>query len=152
RLVPELIWQVFMKENFMLDVAPYVGYRFTERLTVGAGWNQRFAFNTEKSSNQTNVYGPRLYGAYKVVRAISLRLELETMNAFVAENITNADVGQREWVPAILAGMKQEYKIYKNLKGTAFVLYNFYNPDYKSPYGDRLNMRFGLEYAISNRR
>lgn len=136
----------------MLDVAPYVGYRFTQRLTVGAGWNQRLSFNSVKTSTQTNVYGPRLYGAYKVVKGIAVRLELETMKAFVPETITNTDVGQREWVPAILAGMKQEYKIYKNLKGTAFVLYNFYNPDYKSPYGDRLNMRFGFEYSFIARK
>ena len=151
RLVPELSLQMLMKDNFMMDISPGVGYRFTGRLTVGAGWNQRASFKSGKSSDQTNVYGPRIFGECKVFKGISGRIELETMNTFVPQNLTITDAGKREWVPAILLGMKQEYPIYKNLKGTAVVLYNFYNPDYKSPYGDRLNARIGFKYVIKKK-
>lgn len=151
RLVPELSLQILMKDNFMMDFAPYVGYRFTQRLTAGAGWNQRASFKSEKPHAETNVCGPRLYGQYKAFKGLSGRLEFETMNAYVTQGV-NADNGHREWVPAILAGMKQEYTIYKNLKGTALVLYNFYNPDYKSPYGDRLNARIGFEYVMKKKK
>ena len=152
RLVPGMTFQILKKDNFLLDVAPYLGYRFTGRLTIGAGWNQRISFNSEKTSTQTNVYGPRVYGDYNVFKGFSGRLELETMNAFVPQDLKITDNGQREWVPAILLGIKQQYTIYKTLKGTALVLYNFYNPDYKSPYGDRLNVRFGLEYAFKKKK
>jgi hypothetical protein len=151
RLLPGVALQLFMRENFLLDIAPYVGFRFSERLTAGAGWNQRASFNAEKSHSQTNVYGPRVYGEYKLLKGLSGRLELETMNAYVTQGV-NGDFGHREWVPAILAGMKQQYTIYKGLRGTAFVLYNFYNPDYKSPYGDRISARIGFEYLIKKKK
>jgi hypothetical protein len=153
--IERLIWgvslQIFKKEDWLMDVNPYVGYRFTERLTVGAGWNTRAMFGGTHTQ-QTRVFGPRFYGEYKVLRGISGRLELETMNTFVRDNFTQSDAGQREWVPAVLAGMKKDYTIYKQLKGTALVLYNFYNPHFKSPYGDRLNIRFGFEYTFKTKR
>jgi hypothetical protein len=151
RLVPSVTLQVLKRDEWMMDIAPYIGYRFTPRLSVGFGWNSRAQF--EEKDRDTRVQGPRVYGEFKVFKGISGRLEFETMNTFVPANLLpGSDVGRREWVPAVLAGMKKEYKIYKRLKGTAFMLYNFYNPDYKSPYGDRLNVRFGFEYLIKKKK
>jgi hypothetical protein len=151
RVVEGVALQVFKKDDWLLDVSPYLGYRFNPRLTVGAGWNHRVAFG-EQNKYTTRVYGPRVYGEYRVFKGFSARLELETMNTYVFTNPQQPESGDREWVPAVLAGMKKEYKIYKRLKGTALVLYNFYNPHYKSPYGDRLNIRFGFEYSIKKKR
>jgi len=43
---------------------------------------------------------------------------------------------------------KKEYRLVKNVKGTAFVMFNLYNPEHKSPYGDVLNTRFGFEFPL----
>lgn len=149
RLVEGVSLQFFRDDNFKMDFTPYLGYRFTTRLTAGAGWNQRIIFG-DHNSHRKNVYGPRVYGEYNVFKGFFGRLEVETMNAFVRQNL-QSEAGHREWVPAILAGIKKDYKIYGRLKGTAFLLYNCYNPNYKSPYGDRLNVRMGFEYSIKKR-
>ena len=71
------------------------------------------------------------------------------MNTFVPSTLLgNIDSGQREWVWSFMTGLKKEYKIYKNLKGTALVQYNWFNRYYKAPYVDRLNSRIGFEYTI----
>jgi hypothetical protein len=49
------------------------------------------------------------------------------------------------------AGLKKEYKLFKRVRGTATFLYNLYNPDYKSPYSDQINMRFGFEFPMKKR-
>ena len=50
-----------------------------------------------------------------------------------------------------MTGMKKEYRITKNLKGTVLVLYNIIDPRHKSPYNDRLNTRIGFEYTIKKK-
>lgn len=151
RLVESITLQPFKNKDWMIDVSPYLGYRFTSRISAGLGWNQRIIFNGNKdNASRQRVYGPRVYGEYAIKKGFSARLELETMNTFVRTNF-QTEAGGREWVPAVLAGMKKDYRISGRLKGTGLLLYNFYNPDYKSPYGDRLNVRMGFEYTIAKR-
>jgi hypothetical protein len=69
------------------------------------------------------------------------------MNAFIPSTIHgNPDDGHREWVWSTMAGMKKEYRIYKNMMGTVLLQYNLFNRYYKAPYVDRLNSRIGFEY------
>jgi hypothetical protein len=75
------------------------------------------------------------------------------MNTFVPSTLRgNPDTGEREWVWSIMTGLKKEYKIYKNLKGTALIQYNLFNRYYKAPYVDRLNSRIGFEYVLKKSR
>ena len=49
------------------------------------------------------------------------------MNTFVPSTLRgNPDSGNREWVESFMTGIKKEYKIYKNLKGTALIQYNLF--------------------------
>ncbi len=57
RLVPGLGLQLFLGDAIMADVNPHLGYRFTERLTIGASWNERVAFGSSVL-NDSRVYGP----------------------------------------------------------------------------------------------
>lgn len=152
RLVPGLALQIGRTDHWLLDVNPYLGYRFTGRITAGAGWNHRFAYNTDANafSSGPAIYGPRAYGEYSVGKGFSGRLELEYMNTYVpalfASNPDNPD--NREWVFGVMTGMKKEYRITRRLKGTALLLYNLYDPHHRSPYRNRLNGRFGVEWSI----
>ena len=75
------------------------------------------------------------------------------MNSFVPSTLRgNPDTGAREWVWSFMTGLKKEYKIYKNLKGTALIQYNWFNRYYKAPYVDRLNSRIGFEYVMRRRK
>ncbi len=87
----------------------------------------------------------------KIIDSTTLRL-FSCMNALVKENIvTPSEVGHREWVWSAFTGLKQEYRITGFLKGNAQAMYNLFDPNYKSPYGDRLNVRVGFEFVLKKK-
>jgi hypothetical protein len=54
-------------DDVLLDVNPYIGFRITKRLTVGAGWNERVGYNLDAmawSPEKAHIYGPRLFSDY----------------------------------------------------------------------------------------
>lgn len=157
RLVPGLALQVHRRsDDWLLDLNPYVGYRFNPRLSAGIGWNQRIGYNVDEHAFKPDVriYGPRIYGEYKIGKGFSGHLEAEYMNTWVPPRFSSKpnDPTGREWVFSPMAGMKKEYRIVKNVKGTVFILYNLYDPHHRSPYGDKLNMRIGFEFPLKKKK
>jgi hypothetical protein len=152
RLVPGIAMQIHRKDAWMVDFNLYSGYRFNARLTAGAGWNQRVAYNADQNEFDPDlrIYGPRLYGEFAVGHGFSGRLETETMNTRVPPQFSsrNADSNGREWVFSAMAGIKKEYRFLKNVKGTMLLLYNLHDPHHWSPYGDKLMVRFGFEFPM----
>lgn len=155
RIVPGVALQIHRRNEWLVDFNPYAGYRLSGRLTTGAGWNQRIAYNTDSRSfaSAYKIYGPRIFGEFKVIKGFSGRLELEYMNSYVPPAIAApvTDPEQRRWIFSTMAGMKKEYRFIKNVKGTVFILYNLYDPGHRSPYGDRLIMRFGFEFPMKKK-
>jgi hypothetical protein len=155
RVVPGFYFQYQQKNYNLFDINPYVGYRISGRFTAGAGWNQRYAYLRKKHewNHQARIYGPRAYVDFRIGKGFIVHLETEVMNAFVPAviRISPTDAGQREWVWGMMTGMKKEYKIYKNLRGTVLIQYNLFNPKYKAPYVDRFNSRIGFEYTLKKR-
>lgn len=157
RIVPGIGIQLQRKDNNLLtDFNIYFGYRFTGRFTGGAGWNQRLGYNTNQykwSSNQTSIYGPRMFSEYRLSMGFSPRLEVEAMNTFIPPfaRITTVDRGERQWVWGIFVGMKKDYRIFKNIRGTALVMLRLFDPNDKSPYADVLNTRFGFELPMKKK-
>jgi hypothetical protein len=47
-----------------------------------------------------------------------------------------------------MAGLKKEYKLSQSIRGNAQVLYNLFDPQYKSPYTNRINVRMGVEFSL----
>lgn len=150
RLVPGLTLQYQRWNEHLLDVNLYTGYRFTSKLTAGAGWNQRVAFDADLNQwNQLSyLYGPRVYSCYNLGRGFIAHIEGETMRTFIHYSLADPKAGQWEWVYSMMTGLKKEYRLTKKMKGTAYLLYNVFDPKHKSPYVDRLNARFGVEYKI----
>ena len=65
RVVPGIALQFQKKgDNLLLDFNPYLGYRFTERVRAGLGWNQRVGYNTKQNefNNSVRIHGPRVFG------------------------------------------------------------------------------------------
>jgi hypothetical protein len=150
RLVPGLTLQYQRWNEHFLDINLYTGYRFTSKLTAGAGWNQRVAYDADQKywNHQSYMYGPRIYSSYNLGRGFTAHIEGETMRTFIHYSLTDPQAGQWEWVYSMMTGLKKEYRLTKKLKGTAYLLYNVFDPKHKSPYVDRLNARFGVEYKI----
>jgi hypothetical protein len=156
RIIPGAAMQIQKKgDDFMIDFNPYAGYRFTGRITAGAGWNQRVAYNLDKNSFSPDprVFGPRIYGEFKLGKGFSPRIEGEIMNTTIPPSTVTpvTDPGQREWVWGAFVGMKKDYRLFKNIRGTALIMTRLFNPDHKSPYADVLNVRFGFEFPMKKK-
>lgn len=155
RVVPGMTLQFQSNQDFLMDVNLSAGYRFTDHITAGVGWNQRWAYTIDaKEFNSTaRIYGVRNYGEYNFKKGFAVRFDVECMNTLVKED-PNAisDVGHREWVWTAFSGLKQEYRISKGLKGNAQVMYNLFDPHHKSPYTNRLNIRMGFEFIIKKKK
>jgi hypothetical protein len=154
RLVPGLFFQYQQKNYNLFDFNPYLGYKLSGRFTTGLGWNQRYGYDRKKENwnSRAIIFGPRAYLDFKLGKGFIGHLETELMNSFVPFSInSHPEAGQREWVWGMMMGMKKEYKIYKNLRGTVLIQYNLFNPRYKAPYVDRLNSRIGFEYALKKK-
>ena len=156
RLVPGIALQLHRKGDWLVDFNPYLGYRFSGRLTAGIGWNQRVAYNVDLNAFNPDlrIYGPRAFGAYRIGKGFSGWLETEYMNTWVPPRFSSNpnDPNAREWVSSTMAGLKKEYRFIKSVKGTVFILYNLYDPRHRSPYGDRLNMRIGFEFPMKKKK
>ena len=151
RIVPGIGFQVQKKgENILLDFNPYVGYRFSGRITAGPGWNQRIGYGTKQHSfaPDTRILGPRVFGEYLLGKGFSPRLEVELMNTTLPFNTLSPTLepDTRHWVWGAFAGLKKEYTFFRRVKGTATIMTRLFNLDHASPYGDVLNVRFGFEF------
>jgi Cu/Ag efflux protein CusF len=155
RLVPGLYFQYQQKNAYLVDVNPYLGYKISGRFTSGFGWNHRYAWDSKYKTwnHSSRIFGPRGYVDFKLGKGFIAHLEGEIMNTFVPSTLFRSqDSGLREWVWSCMTGLKKEYKIYKNVKGTAIIQYNLFNRHYRAPYVDRLNSRIGLEYVLKARK
>ncbi|HLT71058.1 MAG TPA: hypothetical protein VKZ75_00330 [Cyclobacteriaceae bacterium] len=152
RLVPGIALQIHRKDSWMVDFNLYSGYRFSPRFTAGAGWNQRIAYDADDYEFEPDlrIYGPRTYGEFAIGEGFSARLEMEYMNTRLPPQFSSgqADVNGREWVFSALAGIKKEYRFLKDVKGTMMLLHNLHDPHHRSPYVDKLMVRFGFEFPM----
>lgn len=153
RVVPGISFQILKKgRETLVDFNPYIGYRFTGRITAGPGWNQRISF--DHPSRVTRIYGPRVFGEFKLAKGISPRVEFDMMNTNVPArfNSANSDPFARRWVYTMMIGFKKEYRFFKMIKGTAYIMTIPYDPHHTSPYGDRVITRFGFEFPMKKKK
>ena len=152
RLVPGIWLQIHRKDGWMVDFNVYAGYRFNPRLMAGAGWNQRLAYNPDayEFNADLRVYGPRVFSDFAMGRGFSVRLESEYMNTRIPPRFSagGSDSDGRGWVYSTLAGIKKEYRFLGKVKGTMLFLYNLHDRRDRSPYSDKLMMRFGFEFPM----
>lgn len=154
RLLPGISFQIQKSDNFLLDVNPYLMYRIIPRFSAGVGWNHRFAFDGWQIAKDDEVYGPRVLLELKWVKGINFRLLPELMYTAIPSKLASSlgvDPSARQWVPSLFGGIKKEFRVYKAIMGNTEILYNLYDQDGKSPYGDRLSIRFGFEFPMRSK-
>ena len=155
RIVPGINIQLQRKGgDLLVDFNPYACYRFTERFRAGLGWNQRIAYKTNLNvfNSGIRIYGPRIFSEVKVWKGFSPCAEVEVMNAFISpsQQTGTMDPISREWVWGAFVGLKKEYNLIKNIKGTGSVMVRLFNPDSRL-YADILNIRFGFEFPMKKK-
>ena len=151
RFIPTVGLQILGSGSIMLDVNGGAMYRITPRFSAGTGWVQRFAFDNKQKDYQ--VYGPRASVQFLLKKGFSIRFAPELVNTYIPPGyyLHPTDGGKREWVWSAFIGLKKEFKVYKRINGYTEGLYNLYNSDNKSPYKERLVVRFGFEFPLKKK-
>lgn len=155
RIVPGVVFYVQRKgDDIILDYNPYAGYRFSRRVTGGGGWNQRFAYSLKDHafSSRDRIFGPRMFGEFALSRGFSPRLEVEAMSVAGPGPSVAADRSARQWVWGSAAGIKKEYTVFRQLKGTALVMVRLLAGDQKHLYASVITARFGFEIPLKTSR
>ena len=101
---------------------------------------------------RTLIYGGRSFVQFKLKEGFLLRGEAEIMNAFVVPYLGNTDPASRQWVWSYFGGIKRDFKFSKFVMGNVQLMYNLYNPEHRSPYVSRLNIRMGFEFPMKKKR
>ena len=156
RIIPGIALQIQKKnDELLVDFNPYAGYRFTGKIMGGFGWNYRFAYNmtTSEFNRDARIYGPRIFGEYKLLQGFSPRAEAELMNTYVPPfaRTSGIDLRERQWVWGVFVGVKKDYKFLKKINGTALVMFRLFDAKNKSPYADVINARFGFEVPMKKK-
>ena len=137
----------------MVDFNQQAAYRWTKRLTIGAGWNERVGVRHHTITLSDRIYGPRSFVEFRVTENFTVRGDVETMNSYVPSIFTSAnDQGGRQWVWGVFLGIKRDYKFSKYIRGNIQTMYNFLDKYYRtSPYADRINVRMGFEFPMKKK-
>lgn len=154
RIIPAITFQVLKSGNLLLDINPMLMYRIRPGMAIGVGWNQRLPLDSWSMIREETVYGPRAALQVRWKKGIHFRLLPEIMNTTIPKMIAQVkgvDAAYRHWVGSLFVGIKKEYTVYKKIKGNTEVLYNVFDPDGLSPYGDRLSIRFGFDFPMKKK-
>lgn len=155
RLVPGLAFQFQKSESYWLDLNPYMGFKVSGRWLAGVGWNERLAymFDTRSWDEENRMYGLRTFLHFKLKANFWLKAEAENMNAPLrATPLMGSEIVGRDWIWSYFAGIKKEIQLSKALKASLQTLYNIYNPDRRSPYMTRLNVRMGFQFPMKGKK
>lgn len=157
RVVPGISVQLASRDNvWWFDFNPYASYTISRRISSGIGWNERVPFNFKKNEfvQADRIYGPRVHAEFKLKEGFYVKAETEWMNT-LAKTIFPAfpqEETGRTWVWSSFAGIKNTFNLSKKIRGQVQTLFNLYNPEKRSPYTSRLNVRFGVEYSLKKKR
>jgi hypothetical protein len=152
RVVPGVNYLIMNKHYTLVDVNPYIGWRFNPRITGYLGWNERIG--VVKGSLHTNkfdrVYGVRGAVSYHWVHGFIFRLSPEVMNAYIPYAAT-PDAKVEKNVLGLYGGVRKDFKIYKSISGYSEGVYNFVQKPGQNIYGDRLSFRLGIEINLKKK-
>ena len=153
RVVPAITFQIQKSNYFLLDLNPMLMYRVKANISMGVGWNYRFAFDKIVNKPSERVYGPRAAFELGWKKGISFRFLPEIMNTHFPPRTVQAGVDPtyRKWVSSLFFGIKKDFKICQQLKGNTEILYNLYSHNGISPYNDKVSVRFGFEFPIKKK-
>jgi len=128
----------------ILDVSPYLGFKLTNNLSIGAGFTYQYYKDSRGESSYTsNIYGGRIFSSYTFIPEIFAYAEYEVLNIKIP-------IGYEEYarknVSSILVGAGYRQMIGPNLYSDIMILWNLTeSPD--SPYANPI-YRVGLVIGL----
>jgi hypothetical protein len=151
RIVPGVNYFIMNRHYTLVDLNPYLGWRFNPRLTATLGWNERIGITHGHllTHQYDRVFGVRTTASYLWTHGINFKIAPEYMSAWIPTN--TPDVKSNAWVFGFYAGVRKDFPIYKSLKGYSEVIYNFTQKPYQNIYGDPVSFRFGMELRLKKK-
>lgn len=133
----------------LVALAPSVGYRFTERLTLGAGIIYQYygiKIPQYKINYSFNNYGSRVYGTYQITESLIAHTELESLNL---EYVTYSNIGipdgtARRTINSWFVGGGYRQNISNNSTLDLMILYNLTETSYSIYNNPLIRVSFGI--------
>lgn len=133
----------------LVALSPSVGYRFTEKLTLGAGIIYQYygiklpAYKIDYSFNN---YGSRFYGTYQIADFLVAHTELESLNLeYISyNNLGFPDGTKRRTINSWFVGGGYRQYISNNSTIDLMVLYNLTESAYSIYSNPIIRVSFGI--------
>lgn len=133
-----------------MDISPYIGYRFSDRLRMSAGGTYRVTFDTKTFEffQQNKVFGYRTFANYRIFNGWFGHLEAETLKMQVPPAYSQPSFREEsQWIPMAYVGLFKTFSISRHFQGQTQILYNFLDVDENFNF-NKFAFRFGFEYKI----
>ncbi|CAN5431482.1 hypothetical protein BH11BAC2_BH11BAC2_25400 [soil metagenome] len=113
-----------------INVAPIIGYKFTEKLAAGLGPSYSYLKDNRYKGYEykTDTYGGRVFGQYKVIEQAMAYAEYEVLNAEVFDDFTYKL--KRQNINSLLVGGGYLSPIGNNSTFNLLVLFNVIEDPY----------------------
>ncbi len=150
RVVLGTLWQLGKQEVYFLDLGPNLAWRFTERLSVGAGFQYRLSLDVQRKpwsvGTHDRVLGYFAFSDFEVKQGFFGRLHYEDLSSPVprTDATTQAETIGQEWVKGLSVGVGKSYALFKQVQGYALVQYNVLHQHDRTPYLHPLQAKVGL--------
>jgi hypothetical protein len=137
----------FSSSESIVAVSPSVGYRFTERLTIGTGVIYQYnRIKLPPYDFQFNNYGARFYGTYQLTSFLVAHTEYELLDLeyITLNNFGIPDGTMRRQIGSFLVGGGYRQSFGSNSSVDILLLYNLTETPY-TPYSNPiLRIGFGI--------
>ncbi len=140
-------WQFGNQERFVVDIAPYAAWRWTDKFSSGAGVQYRLSVSLKERpwvSAQDKVGGVFAFTDVDVYKGIFARVQYEHLTAPVKPVAGQPEAREQDWVPGLLLGAGKRYTFYKAIQGYALMQYNLLHEHQKTPYLQPFHARIGF--------
>lgn len=115
----------------VFGVEPMIGYKLTERISLGAKFRYEYISDNRYSSEyNTSTYGASVFGRMKLIKQLYFHAEYAGYNYELYDEFGNSE---REWVPFLFIGGGLNQPLGKRASLNAQVLFDVLQSS-KSPY------------------
>lgn len=146
-------WQLGKQDQYIVDLGPYAAWRFTDKLSLGAGFQYRLSVSVENKpwvSSSDKVLGYFAFTDLEIKKGFFARLHYEDLNTPVPRiNLaTQSETVNQEWVKGLSVGVGKSYTFYKWVRGYGLVQYNLLHKHGQTPYLQPFQAKIGF-YMLS---
>jgi len=137
-----------------IEASPFVGYRVTEKYSVGLGAKYRYIGSKQLGINWS-IYGGSFFNRYKFTESFFAHAEFEVLRAYI-QDPNNLNYGDRTTVPMLFGGAGYSSSLGGTVMLQLLILYEFIdhvNSPYQGSYifgsqGPPLIYRVGVSIGI----